>query len=388
MIEKMALKIENELISLREELHMYPETDFKENQTSAIICRELKKLNIPYTIMAKTGICAVIYGQKGNNKTILLRADMDGLPILEDNELPYKSKNIGFMHACGHDAHMTCLIGAAKILSSLKDEIPGNVKLIFQPAEEGVGGALPMICEGALKNPKVDAAFALHVEPLEKVGNIQVKNGAIMASPDEFLIRIYGKGGHGSAPEQCIDPIQIASKIIQECKYIPQKFINSNIPCVVSICSIHSGTCPNVIPDVTVMEGTIRAFDNKTRQLIATELENLIRKITYNAGGKYEFEYKALYPPVINDIKMNNIVKNAAKKITLINNVINLNKAAMAGDDFSYFAEKVPSSYFRLGVGNDKFTFPIHSSNFNLDNKSLVIGAALMAQISIDFLNN
>lgn len=387
MTEKLACEMENELISLREELHMYPETDFCENKTSAIIRGELDKLNIPYTVMAKTGICALITG-KNDGKTVLLRADMDGLPILEENDLPYKSKNIGYMHACGHDVHTTCLIGAAKILCGLKDKINGNVKLIFQPAEEGVGGALPMINEGAMENPKADAAFALHVEPLEKVGNIQVKDGAIMASPDEFVVKIRGKGGHGSAPEQCIDPIQIAVKIAQECKNIPKKYINPDIRCVVSVCSIHSGTCPNVIPETAVLEGTIRAFDNETRSTIASKLEEMTKEIATSSGGQCDFEYRALYPPVINNAEMNKVVEKAAREISLVKNIVKLDKAFMAGDDFSYFAERVPASYFRLGVGNDIYSAPIHSAKFNIDNKSIVIGTSIMAQIALDFLNS
>lgn len=371
--------------NIREKLHRCPETEFNEFQTCKIISEELYKLNIDHSICAKTGIVAIIRGEK-KGKTVLLRADIDALPIKEETDLSFKSQNDGYMHACGHDVHTACLLGAAKILNSVKNTLCGNVKLIFQPAEEGSGGAKPMIDEGILHNPEVDAAFALHVEPLEKVGKIQVRNGAIMASPDEFTIKIYGRGGHGSAPHQCIDPISISVAIISEFQTIVRKTINPMIPCVVSVCSVHSGSCPNVIPSEAFIEGTVRTLDNDTRFKISKILENKAMSIAETMGGKCDFEYRALYPPVINNESMNKIVIDAANKLDI--GVVYLPFAAMAGDDFSYFSESVPSSYFKLGAGNENITQPIHSSKFNVDEKSYEIGSRIMAQIAVDFLNS
>lgn len=370
---------------IREELHRCPETEFNEFETTKIIRRELDSLGIEYKTCTETGTLAIISGEK-SGKTVLLRADIDALPIKEETDLPFKSQNTGYMHACGHDVHTACLLGAAKILNEIKEQIQGNVKLAFQPAEEGSGGAKLMIDEGALENPTVDAAFAMHVEPLEKVGNIQIKNGAIMACPDEFTIHISGIGGHGSAPQQCVDPIAISAAIIAEYQTIVRKSVNPMIPCVVSVCSIHSGSCPNVIPSEAVMEGTVRALDNETRFKIADILKKRACCIAEMMGGKCSFEYRALYPPVVNDEKMNEIVARAAGKLGL--GIVNLPFAAMAGDDFSYFGEKVPAAYFKLGVGNNKLHYPIHSPKFNADEQAYENGSKIMAQIALEYLNS
>ena len=384
-IEKLSLKYKDYVKKIREELHQYPEVDFEEYKTSEIIQRELNEMNIPYSVVCKTGVVALIKGSN-EGKTVLLRADIDGLPIKEETNLSFKSLNDGFMHACGHDVHTACLLGVAKILNEIKSELSGNIKLVFQPAEEGMGGAEPMINEGILTNPDVNAAFAFHVEPLEKIGNIQIKNGAIMGSPDEFTINITGRGGHGSAPHQCIDPILIASMIIQEYQTIVRKKISAQSPCVVSICSVHSGTCHNVIPSTAKLEGTVRTLDKETRKTIVKELEISAKNIANSMGGNCEFEYNPLYPPLINNSGMNKYVEDAAKKLNC--NVIHLENATLAGDDFAYFAEKVPSSYFKIGAGNEDIAYPIHNSKFDVDDNTYFVGTAMMTQIAIDFLNN
>lgn len=372
--------------ALREELHRYPETDFNEFKTKAVIERELKKMNIEYKTLAKTGTAAIIKGNP-NGKTVLLRADIDGLPITEKNDVPYKSTHEGYMHACGHDVHTACLLGAARLLKNAESKLGGCVKLVFQPAEEGVGGAKPMIDEGVLENPKVDSAFAMHVEPLEKVGNIQIRDGAIMASPDEFYIKIKGVGGHGSMPHKCVDPIALCAEIIGEFQKTVRKSFSPFAPCVVSVCSVHSGTCPNVIPEEAFMEGTVRAFDESVRCVAAELLEKKAKEICSCAGAECEFKFKFLYPPVINNPEMNKIVIAAASKTASVKNTVALENPAMAGDDFSYFANAVPSAYWKLGVGNDKIANPIHSPNFEIDNKSLAIGAEMTAHIAAEFLN-
>ncbi len=384
MIERMAYALKNEIISVRNQLHMTPETDFNEVKTAGFIRKKLDEYNIPYFIAAQTGTVALIKG-KNQDKTVLLRADIDGLPINDESDFPIKSEKKGYMHACGHDIHTACLLGAAKILNNIKDTLEGNVKLVFQPAEEGAGGALPMINEGIMENPHVDGAFALHVEPLEETGNIQIKDGPIMASPDDFEIIVNGVGGHGAYPEQSINPLTICAEILQKYHNISLKY---HLPCVVTICSINGGNCRNVIPDNAVMTGTARSLDSQTRKKLMELLEN----ISYETAKKYnteiDFNFNILFPPVINHTDMNNIVKRSADKLKCINNIVILQNPSMAGDDFSYFGELVPSAYFRLGIGNVKkgVVHAIHSPKFLADENAFPIGSAIMAQIAVDFL--
>jgi len=384
-MEQAAYQIKDEIIELRRNFHQIPELSFCEFKTTELICAYLDKYNISYQMIDKTGVVATISGQKPG-KTILLRADIDALPIQEKNKLSYTSKHDGCMHACGHDVHIACLLGAARILSEA--EFSGAVKLVFQPGEETDGGALPMIEKGVLENPTVDAAFALHVEPLADVGTIQIRDGAIMASPDEFTMTVYGKGGHGSAPHQCVDPIAISAEIIRAFHAITRTAVHPMKPCVVSVCSVHAGNCPNVIPEIATMEGTVRSLDHETRKTIAKALQKTAESIACSMGGHCDFEFRALYPPTINTPEMNQIVVEAVKKISKIQKIETLEFSSMAGDDFAYFAERVPAAYFRLGVGNAQHHAPIHSPDFYVDEDSIPLGVAILAQTAIDYLKN
>ncbi|MCH5211032.1 MAG: amidohydrolase [Oscillospiraceae bacterium] len=385
MIEKRAFELKDELISIRRELHKTPETDFEEIKTAEFIREKLTEYGIPYTIAAKTGTVALIEG-KNAGKTILLRADIDGLPITDESDFEIKSEREGYMHACGHDIHAACLLGAAKILYDIKDKLNGNVKLVFQPAEEGNGGALPMIEDGIMENPHVDGAFALHVEPLEKTGNIQIKDGPVMASPDDFEIIIHGIGGHGAYPEKCINPLSVCAAILNKYHEIPKKY---NLPCVVTICTINGGTCRNAIPDTAVMTGTARSLDPDTREKLIRLLEDIALSTAKEMNASIEFNFNVLFPPVVNDVDMNKIIKQSAEKLSCINDVVTLDAPSMAGDDFAYFGERVKSSYFKLGVGNTEkgAIYPIHSPKFKADEDALPIGSAIMAQAAVDFLD-
>jgi amidohydrolase len=267
----------------------------------------------------------------------------------------------------------------------MKDNISGNIKLVFQPAEEGAGGALPMIEEGIMENPHVDAAFALHVEPLENVGNIQIKNGSIMASPDDFEIIIHGVGGHGAHPEECVNPLSVGARILEKYHTLANDY---NLPCVVTICSFNGGSCRNAIPDSAVITGTARSLDPVTRKKLIELLKKIAFDIADDMNAKLDFNFNVLFPPVVNDEAMNGIVTKSAEKLGL--NVVHLENASMAGDDFSYFGERVPASYFKLGVGNEAIgaCYPIHSPRFKADENALPLGAAIMAQIAIDYLNS
>lgn len=383
MIKDMAFALKDELISIRRQLHKTPETDFEEVKTAAFIRQKLSEYGIEYMVSAKTGTVAVIKG-KNPGKTVLLRADIDGLPIKDESDFPIKSERDGYMHACGHDIHASCLLGAAKILNELKDNIKGNIKLVFQPAEEGVGGALPMIEEGILENPHVDAAFALHVEPLEETGKIQIKDGSVMASPDDFEIIIHGVGGHGAYPEKCVNPLSVGAAILEKYHKIPTEY---KLPCVVTICSFNGGTCRNAIPDTAVITGTARSIDPITRTKLIELLKNIADTTAKELGAVIDFNFNVLFPPVINSKEMNNIVKKSAEKLGIA--VTTLAEPSMAGDDFAYFCECIPGSYFKLGVGNREkgAVYPIHSPKFKADEDALPLGSAILAQTAVDFLD-
>lgn len=383
MINEAAEKMRGELVAIRRQLHKMPETEYAEFKTCAYIQEKLAEYGIPFEVKAKTGVAAVIKGAH-SGKTVLLRADIDGLPIKEESGVDFASEREGYMHACGHDVHTACLLGAAKILNDIKDKLNGNVKLIFQPAEEGDGGALPMIEEGIMENPHVDAAFALHVEPLEKTGNIQIKNGSIMASPDDFEIIIHGVGGHGAYPEKCVNPLSVGAEILRKYHTLASDY---NLPCVVTICSFNGGSCRNAIPNEAVLTGTARSLDPVTRKRLIELLETIANETAKSMNASVDFNFNVLFPPVVNDENMNNIVAKSAKKLGL--GITELTEASMAGDDFAYFGERVSASYFKLGVGNDEIgaLYPIHSSKFRADENALPIGAAIMAQAAVDFLN-
>ncbi len=387
MIEKKAFEMKDELISVRRQLHQTPETDFEEVKTAEFIRKKLDEYGIKYTISAKTGTVALIKG-KNASKTVLLRADIDGLPIKDESDFEIKSDRDGYMHACGHDIHATCLLGAAKILNDMENELNGNVKLVFQPAEEGIGGGLPMIEEGVLENPHVDGAFALHVEPLEKAGNIQIKNGSMMASPDDFKIIVHGKGGHASAPENCVNPVTIGAEIVKALDSLNETVLKDK-PCVMTVCYFNGGTCNNAIPQTAEIMGTARSLDNETREMLIEVLEKTAHETAKKLGTTIDFTFNKLFPPVVNDAKMNEIVIKSAQKLDCIKEIVTLENPAMAGDDFSYFSERVQGTYFRLGVGNAEkgAIYPIHSPKFIADEDAIPVGVAILAQSAVDFLD-
>lgn len=387
MIEKLIYENIDEIIKIRRDLHKIPELSGKEYKTAEYIRNKLSEFNIPYSVMDNTGTVAIIEGNFPG-KTILLRADIDALPVEENNSLDFKSEHKGIMHACGHDIHAACVLYAGKILNNMKDSLKGNIKLVFQPKEEDDGGAEPMIQEGVMENPHVDAALALHVEPLEKCGFIQIKDGAVMASPDDFEIEITGKGGHGALPHECIDVISIGSDIVAEYNAVPSKYFSAQVPCVVSVCSFNAGNCPNVFPDKVKIQGTARSLDEETRQKLETILGDIAKNICKTKGAKCNFTFNKRYPPTINDAKMNDLVEQSASEISTLKGITHLKYSSMCGDDFAYFARLVPSSYFRLGVGNETFNKPIHNSGFMADENSLPLGTAILVKSALKFLES
>lgn len=386
-VKRLGEKYLQHMINLRETIHMYPEDGFSEFTTSKIIIEELDKLGIKVQKnVAKTGVVGLIEG-KYPGKTVLLRADMDALKIQEQADVEYKSKIDGMMHACGHDGHVAGLLGAAMILNELKDNLHGNVKLVFQPAEERDGGALPMIEEGVLENPKVDAAFAAHLWGYLNEGEVHLKEGAMMASPDIFNIKVIGKGGHGAVPQEAIDPIVITCQIVNSLQTIVSRKINPLDPVVITCGRIQGGDCHNVIPNEVELEGTIRTFNEETRNWVPKVMEDLIRGITTSQGAAYEFKYEPKYPALINDKDMTSFAKESLKKVVGEENVFDLKEPNMGGEDFAYFAQKVPSAFIFVGIANNKSEPVIHHNPyFKWDSKNVGILAQSLSQIAIDYL--
>ena len=386
-VKRLGEKYLQHMINLRETIHMYPEDGFSEFTTSKIIIEELEKLGIKVQKnVAKTGVVGLIEG-KYPGKTVLLRADMDALKIQEQADVEYKSKIDGMMHACGHDGHVAGLLGAAMILNELKDNLHGNVKLVFQPAGERDGGALPMIEEGVLENPKVDAAFAAHLWGYLNEGEVHLKEGPMMASPDIFNIKVIGKGGHGAVPQESIDPIVITCQIVNSLQTIVSRKINPLDPVVITCGRIQGGDCHNVIPNEVELEGTIRTFNEETRNWVPKVMEDLIRGITTSQGAAYEFKYEPKYPALINDKYMTSFAKESLKKVVGEENVFDLKEPNMGGEDFAYFAQKVPSAFIFVGIANNKSEPVIHHNPyFKWDSKNVGILAQSLSQIAIDYL--
>ncbi len=372
-----------ELLSIRRYLHQNPELSGEEYKTAKFIRQKLDEYGIKYDIVDDTATVAAIKG-KSDGKTVLIRADIDALPIYEENDLEYKSKNEGIMHACGHDIHTACALYSAKILNELKDTFSGNVKVVFQPKEETDGGAKALIDWGVMENPKVDACFAIHVEPLEECGKIQIKDGAIMASPDDFEIVIVGKGGHGATPEECINPITVGAEIVEKINNNPEyKKKDSSI---VSVCAFSGGVCCNVIPDKVKILGTARSLSEEIRNKLKNELNKIVDSVCKKYGADYKYTFNFSYPPTINSPEINEVVINAAKKIDKIKGITQLEHSSMCGDDFAYFTRCAPSSYFRLGVGIDGENHPIHSPKFIANEDALEIGVEILAKSALDYL--
>lgn len=379
------------LVKLRKELHQYPEVAYTEFKTSGIIVRELKKLGLRFKKgIAKTGVVALLNENK-KGETVALRADMDALPITELADISFKSRNPGRMHACGHDVHMTCVLGAAKILSQLKDELPGKVKFIFQPSEEvSPGGVLPMVEAGVLKNPRVDGIFGLHCDSTIQVGEIGVKDGPMMAQVDDFDIIIKGKGGHGARPQEGIDAIVVGSAVIQALQTIASRRISPLKPVVISVGEFTGGTARNIICDKVVLKGTARTLEKKVTKKIPGLLKEIISGVCKSFGADFELEYYDGYPVLINNQKMTNLVRSSAKKLFGKKGVYEIEEPAMGGEDFAYFLQKVPGSFFNLGTRNEKIgaVSPWHNPKWKVDERSIEIGSALLAQVAFDFLNN
>lgn len=385
-------KVEKDIINWRRELHRIPEVGFDLPNTVDFVKKRLEEMGIEYKVLVNgSAVVGLIRGGQPG-KTIALRADMDALPIKEETGLPFASNNEN-MHACGHDAHTAILLGVAKVVNKYKDSLKGNVKLLFQPAEEGPGGAKPMIEEGALEDPKVDAVMGLHVGNISdelKPGSIGYSYGNLMACLDRFKIKVIGKGAHGAYPELSVDPVVIASQLVVNLQQIISREIPPSTPAVVTIGKIHGGTAYNIIPDAVELEGTVRAVDQKIREHIAMRMEEIARGTTSGMRAKCEYEYVFGYPPLINDEEFTKEFVKSAQKILIEDQIIEIKKPLMGGEDMAYFLNEVPGTFFFLcnPMEIDEEIHPHHNSKFALDEKYFKTGAAVLIQATIDWLEN
>ena len=368
--------------SVRHYLHANPELSYQEYNTSKFVQNKLTELGIPFTVMAETGVVGIIKGRP-SDRVIALRADMDALPIQEENNVPYASTVSGVMHACGHDVHTTCLLGAAEILNELKSEWDGTIKLIFQPGEEkNPGGASILIKEGVLENPAPQAIFGLHVHPMLESGKLSFRSGKVMASADELYITIKGKGGHAAAPHQTTDTILTASHLVVALQQVISRNNDPFSPSVLSICSFQGGHTTNVIPSEVNLKGTFRAMDEKWR----FEAHDRIKEIVENTAKSYRAEIELKidigYPTVYNDPSLNSRAKLIGEQFIGEEN-IEETELRMGAEDFGYYSQKIPGCFFRLGTGNKELGINagVHTPKFDIDERAIEIGIGIMAFI-------
>ncbi|MFD9628770.1 M20 metallopeptidase family protein [Peribacillus muralis] len=381
-------KLETYLQSVYKHLHQYPELSAHEFETQKFIETELVKLNIPYRKTANTGICAEIHGDQPG-KTILLRSDIDALPITEQTKLDYSSKKEGAMHACGHDAHITVGLGVGALLQEKKTKLKGTLKLVFQPSEEvHPGGAIRMIEEGVLENPKVDAAIGIHTNPYLSPGQFEVKDGYMLASSDRIYISLIGEGGHAAAPHHSVDAVAMAGQFISSIQNIVARQVSPLDNAVITIGRIEGGYTSNAISDRVDLAGTVRTIKKETQDAIDAKIEALLQSITNFWGGTYTYEYERGYPAIWNDARMTQLAKKAAETCIGKNSMVELENPYMSGDDFVYFAQSIPSVFIYWGTGmDDQEKFPWHHPKFRVNLLSLKYGVALASQMILTFLN-
>ncbi len=372
-IKDLAGKYAEEFISVRKHLHAHPELSYQEFETSKFVQSKLKDFGIPFTVKATTGVLGIIEGKNPGSRVIALRADMDALPIQEENETSYASKNPGIMHACGHDVHTTILLGAAKILNELKEEWEGTVKLIFQPGEErNPGGASYMIREGVLENPKPAGIIGLHVHPGLDEGKLSFRKGRVMASADEIYITIRGKGGHAAAPNLTADTILIASHLIVGLQQIISRNRNPLTPSVLSICSIQGGHTTNVIPSEVKLMGTFRAMDEqwrfKAHELIRKQAVGLVESM----GGEIDLHIDVGYPTVDNDPAFTEKAWRLAETY-MGKEKVEETEMRMGAEDFGYYTQKIPGCFYRLGVRNEAkgIIHNVHTPRFDIEERAI-----------------
>jgi amidohydrolase len=376
--------LQPQLVEWRRQIHQKPELGFQEKITAEFIAQKLQNWGIVHQAgIAQTGIVAIIKGEKpGNGKVLAIRADMDALPIQEQNQVPYCSQHDGVMHACGHDGHTAIALGTAYYLNQHRQDFSGTVKIIFQPAEEGPGGAKPMIAAGVLKNPDVDAIIGLHLWNNLPLGTVGVRAGALMAAVELFRCTIFGKGGHGAIPHQTVDSVVVAAQIVNALQTIVSRNVNPIDSAVVTVGELHAGTAVNVIADTARMGGTVRYFNPDLAGFFKERIQQIIAGICQSYGASYDLDYIHLYPPVINDTGIAELVRSVAEEVVETPIGIVPECQTMGGEDMSFFLQEVPGCYFFLGSANPekKLDYPHHHPQFDFDETALPMGVEMFVR--------
>jgi amidohydrolase len=382
-----ARRLKPQLVEDRRAIHQNPELAYQEVKTSARVAERLTALGIEHrTGIAETGVIGIIEGSRPG-RTVILRGDMDALPILEETPVPFASQNPGVMHACGHDSHTAMLLGAAQLLNERRDQLAGTVKLMFQPAEEGGGGAKRMLDEGLLEAPAVDAAFMIHVHPELPVGKVGFRSGPSMAGMCRFEIEVKGRGGHAARPHAAVDPVVISAHVVTALQTLVSRELDPTAMGLITLGSITSGTAANIIPDTALIKGTIRAHDKKVMEQLRARVAELASGVAAAMRAEADVRYGMAYPPLASDDAMTELAAGAARQLLGGENVEEV-PITMGSEDFAYVLEKVPGSVVRLGVRQESWerALPVHTATFDIDEDALPIGAATMASIAIAYL--
>jgi len=385
-IKSLSTAYATDVVAMRRHIHANPELSYQEFNTAKYVAAQLKSFGItPTEGVATTGVVAEIKGKNPDKKTIALRADMDALPIQEANDVPYKSKNAGVMHACGHDVHTSSLLGTARILNEIKNEFEGTVRLIFQPGEEkNPGGASFMIKEGVLENPAPASIIGQHVFPLLPVGKIGFREGMYMASSDEIFLRVIGKGGHGATPELTIDPVVIASHIIIALQQVISRNASPKQPTVLTFGKVIADGATNIIPNEVTIAGTFRAMNEAWRKEGLEKIKTMAETIAQGMGGKCEVKISRGYPFLQNNPEVTRRIRQAAEAYVGKDNVVEID-ITLGSEDFAYYSQVIPASFYRLGTRNEAkgITAYVHTPTFDIDEDALVIGPGLMAWMAV-----
>jgi amidohydrolase len=383
-VSELVKKLREQVIATRRDLHRIPETAFNEAKTSGYVAERLKRLGLEVqTGIATHGVVGLLRtGRPG--PTLMIRADMDALPIAEETGLAFASTHPGAMHACGHDANMSMALGAAAVLVQLKSQFKGNVKFIFQPAEEGPGGAKPMIAAGVMENPTVDFAIGCHLWAERAEGCIGVRTGAFMAAMSRFDLKILGKGGHGAQPHLCVDALEVGTQVVAALQRIVSRHTNPIEPAVVTVGTFHAGTAFNITPAEAVLSGTTRTFNEETWKSWEARIDKVVNGVCASMGAGYELTFTPGYPPTVNDARMADVVRRCAAQVVGEERVVEP-ELTMGGEDMSFFLQRAPGCYYCIGVGREGAA-PLHNSKFDFNEELMLLGVETHCRVALDLL--
>jgi amidohydrolase len=383
-VKELIQKHKEQIVGIRRELHQIPEPAYTEKKTSARVADHLKTAGLDVqTGIAKFGVVGLLRTERPG-PTLMIRADMDALPVTEQTGLSFSSTHAGAMHACGHDAHMAMVLGAALVLGKMKESLKGNIKFIFQPAEEGPGGAKPMIEEGVMENPIVDYAVGCHLWPGSPEGTIGVKAGPIMAAMNRFDIRIIGSEGHGAMPHLCVDALEVGTQVVNALQRIVSRHMNPLKPTVVSVGAFHAGKAFNIIPGEAELCGTTRTFDLEIWNTWEPRIRKILQGVCDSMGARFELKFDFGYPPTINDPFMADLVRRCAEEVVGPDKVLEP-EPTMGGEDMSYYLQRAKGCFFFLGVGRPGCA-PLHNARFDFNEDVLLIGIETYCRVALELL--